>query len=185
MMEHGLKHQFLLAMPALSGGYFAGTITYLCEHNEDGALGLMINRPVADVQLGELFDQLEITGTCFRDAPVLEGGPVQRDRGFVLHSDDLVLETSLQLQEGLVLTTAREILAAIADGSGPARFLVCVGYAGWGAGQLETELAENAWLTCAGNPDIIFEVPFAERIDRAAASLGIDFRLISGEAGHA
>lgn len=184
-MQSALKHQFLLAMPTLAGSYFASSITYLCEHNEDGALGLMINRPVADVQLGELFDQLEITGSHFRGAPVLEGGPVQRDRGFVLHSDDLILETSLLLQEGLVLTTAREILAAIADGSGPARFLVCVGYAGWGAGQLETELAENAWLTCGGDPSIIFETPFNERIDRAAKSLGIDFRLISGEAGHA
>lgn len=184
-MDGALKHQFLLAMPALAGSYFAGSITYLCEHNADGALGLMINRPVADVQLGELFDQLNITGSSFRDAPVLEGGPVQRDRGFVLHSDDVVLETSLLLQEGLVLTTAREILAAIAEGQGPQRFLVCVGYAGWGAGQIETELAENAWLTCAGDPDIIFDTPFHQRIDRAAASLGIDFRLISGEAGHA
>lgn len=184
-MEGALKHQFLLAMPTLAGSYFAGSITYLCEHNDDGALGLMINRPVPDVRLGELFDQLEISGQSFRDAPVLEGGPVQRDRGFVLHSDDLLLETSLLLQKGLALTTAREVLAAIADGSGPERFLVCVGYAGWGAGQLETELAENAWLTCGGDPSIIFDAPFDERVDRAAASLGIDFRLISGEAGHA
>lgn len=184
-MENDLKHQFLLAMPALAGTYFADSITYLCEHNDDGALGLMINRPVADVQLGELFDQLDINGSHFRDAPVLEGGPVQQDRGFVLHSSDLLLEASLNLQEGLALTTAREILAAIADGKGPERFLVCVGYAGWGAGQLETELAENAWLTCEGDPSIIFDVPFERRIDRAAASLGIDFRLISGEAGHA
>ena len=184
-MEGGLKHHFLLAMPTLAGSYFAGSITYLCEHNEEGALGLMINRPVVDVKLGDLFDQLEITGECHRDTAVLEGGPVQQDRGFVLHSNDIVLETSLVLAEGLVLTTAREILAAIADGVGPAEFLVCVGYGGWGAGQLEAELAENAWLTCDGDPSIIFEVPFNKRIDRAAASLGIDFRLISGEAGHA
>lgn len=184
-MDANLKHHFLLAMPALAGSYFGGSITYLCEHNADGALGLIVNRPVADVQLGELFDQLEISGSAHRDAPVLEGGPVQRDRGFVLHSDDLLLESSLALQDGMALTTAREVLAAIAEGQGPARFLVCVGYAGWGAGQLETELAENAWLSCNGDPDIIFDAPFEQRIDRAAASLGIDFRLISGEAGHA
>ena len=180
-----LRHQFILAMPALAGSYFGASITYLCEHNADGALGLMINRPLPDVQLGELFDQLGIEGTSHRDAPVLEGGPVQRDHGFVLHSDDLVLEGSLHLDGGLVLSTAREILSAIAGGAGPARFLVCVGYSGWGAGQLETELAENAWLSCAAESDIIFDVPFAERVDRAAATLGIDFRLISGEAGHA
>ncbi len=184
-MSSFLKHQFLLAMPGLTGSYFGATITYLCEHNEDGALGLMINRPLANVPLGELFDQLDIEGNHHREAPVLEGGPVQRDRGFVLHSDDVVLESTLTLNDGMALTTAREILAAIAAGEGPERFLVCVGYAGWGAGQLETELADNAWLTCAADPEIIFAVPFEERIDRAAATLGIDFRLISGEAGHA
>ncbi len=184
-MSDFLKHQFLLAMPALTGSYFGASITYLCEHNDDGALGLMINRPLADVALGELFDQLDIEGTHHRDAPVLEGGPVQRDRGFVLHSRDVLFESSLILNDGMALTTAREILAAIAAGDGPERFLVCVGYAGWGAGQLESELADNAWLTCAADPEIIFSTPFSERVDRAAAILGIDFRLISGEAGHA
>lgn len=184
-MERFLRHQFLLAMPALASSYFGGSITYLCEHNEDGALGLMINRPLPDVELGELFDQLGIDGGRHRKAPVLEGGPVQRDRGFVLHSDDLVLESSLTLADGMVLTTAREVLAAIAGGAGPERFLVCVGYAGWGAGQLESELADNAWLTLDADPAIVFETPFDSRVERAAASLGIDFRLISGAAGHA
>lgn len=184
-METCLRHQFLLAMPALAGSYFGDTISYLCEHNDDGALGLVINRPLQDVQLGELFDQLSITGTHHRDAPVLEGGPVQRDRGFVLHSDDLVLESTLRLEDGLALTTAREMLAAIAEDAGPQRFLVCVGYAGWGEGQLEGEMADNSWLSCPADPDIIFEVPWNQRVERAAASLGIDFRLISGEAGHA
>jgi len=184
MKQSRFKHHFLLAMPSLAGSYFGDTITYVCEHSEEGALGLMINRPMPDVHLGELFDQLEITGQAHRDEPVLEGGPVQRDRGFVLHSDDVFLESSLQLAQGLALTTAREILTAIADGEGPERFLVCVGYAGWGAGQLENEMTENSWLTAPADPEVIFDVPFEARVDRAAAALGIDFRLISGEAGH-
>ena len=184
-MDTCLRHQFILAMPGLAGSYFGDSISYICEHNDDGALGLVINRPVEDVQLGELFDQLEIDGPHHRDTPVLEGGPVQRDRGFVLHSDDLVLESSLHLDDGLALTTARDILAAIADDRGPDRFIVCVGYAGWGAGQLESEMADNSWLSCPAAADIIFDCPFGDRVERAAAILGIDFRLISGEAGHA
>jgi putative transcriptional regulator len=110
---------------------------------------------------------------------------VQRDRGFVLHTDDVVVDASLRLPDGLALTTAREILVAIADGEGPEQFLVCVGYAGWGAGQLDAEMGENAWLSCPARREILFEVPWEQRIDRAAATLGIDFRLMSGEAGHA
>lgn len=184
-METSWRHQFLLAMPALTGSYFGQTITYLCEHNADGAMGLVINRPVDDVLLGELFDQLDIRGPLHHDRPVLEGGPVQRDRGFVLHSDDLVPDGALRLADGLVLSTSREILEAISTGEGPARFLVCVGYAGWSEGQLEAEMAENSWLTCPADPDVIFDVPFDRRVDRAAAALGIDFRLISGAPGHA
>ncbi|MEE4383190.1 MAG: YqgE/AlgH family protein [Pseudomonadales bacterium] len=184
-METCLRHHFLLAMPGLAGSYFGETITYLCEHNEDGAFGLTVNRPLADVVLGDLLEQLEIEGPSHRTAPVLEGGPVQRDRGFVLHTDDVVVDASLRLPDGLALTTAREILVAIADGEGPEQFLVCVGYAGWGAGQLDAEMGENAWLSCPARREILFEVPFEQRIDRAAATLGIDFRLMSGEAGHA
>lgn len=184
-MSETLKNQFLLAMPGLAGSYFGGSITYLCEHNDDGALGLMVNRPLPEVRLGDLFEQLEIAGRAHADTPVLRGGPVQEDRGFVLHSDDLVLESSLPLRKGLALSTAREILAAIAADEGPSQFLVCAGYAGWGAGQIETELAENAWLSCNAGLEILFEVPFEARVERAAASLGIDFNLIGGTAGHA
>lgn len=184
-MSDFLKHQFLLAMPGLAGSYFGGTITYLCEHNAEGALGLVINRAVPDVRLGELFDQLEIGGQNHRDALVLEGGPVKTDRGFVLHSNDLLLESSLPLEDGLALSTAREVLAAIAEDQGPERFLVCVGYAGWGPGQLEQELGENAWLSCPSSADILFDAPLHDRVERAAAALGIDFNLMSGTAGHA
>lgn len=184
-MESTWRNQFLLAMPALAGSYFGQTITYLCEHNEDGAMGLVVNRAVEDVVLGDLFDQLDIDGPAHRDVQVLEGGPVQRDRGFVLHSDELVLDGTLRLGEGLALSTSREMLAAIADDAGPERFLVCVGYAGWGGGQLEGEMAENAWLTCPAAAEILFEVPLDDRVHRAAEALGIDFNLISGAAGHA
>jgi len=184
-MDAHWRHQFLLAMPAQTGSYFGGTITYLCEHNDDGAMGLVINRRVEDVVLGELFDQLDIDGSAHRSAPVLEGGPVQRDRGFVLHSDEVRFEGSLALTDGLALSTSRELLDAIARDEGPEQFLVCVGYAGWGAEQLEAEMAENAWLTCQASKPIIFDTPFDDRVQRAADTLGIDFNLIAGDAGHA
>ena len=184
-MKTSLRHQFLLAMPALADSYFGRTVIYLCEHNEDGAMGLVINRAVADVALGELFDQLDINGSADRDLQVLEGGPVQRDRGFVLHSDDVRLNDTLQLETGLALSTSREMLAAIARGEGPERFIVCVGYAGWGSGQLEEEMAENAWLNCPSDSEILFATPLHDRVQGAAAILGIDFNLISGAAGHA
>ncbi len=184
-MDTSWRHQFLLAMPALAGSYFGQTITYLCEHNEDGAMGLVINRAVDDVVLGDLFDQLDVEGPAHRDAQVLEGGPVQRDRGFVLHSDDVTVDGTLRLAGGLALSTSRDMLATIAADEGPERFLVCVGYAGWGGGQLEGEMAENAWLSCPADAEIIFSAPLADRVGRAAASLGIDFNLISGAAGHA
>ncbi|HSG88351.1 MAG TPA: YqgE/AlgH family protein [Pseudomonadales bacterium] len=184
-MTTSWRHQFLLAMPALTGSYFGHTITYLCDHGSEGAMGLVINRPVNDVRLGDLFEQLEIDGVHHRDRPIVEGGPVQRDRGFVLHSGDVVPEGSLRIDDSVVLSTSREILDLISQGRGPERFLVCVGYAGWSEGQLEAEMAENSWLSCAADADVIFDVPFAERVDRAAASLGIDFSLISGAPGHA
>ena len=184
-METSWRHQFLLAMPALTGSYFGQTISYLCEHNEDGAMGLVVNRPVDDVTLGDLFDQLEIQGSAHRATTVLEGGPVQRDRGFVLHSEDVQLEGTLRLAGGLALSTSREMLAAIARDEGPERFLVCVGYAGWGGGQLEGEMAENAWLTCPANESILFDTAHRDRVQHAAAALGIDFNLIGGAAGHA
>lgn len=184
-MESSWKNQFLLAMPALAGSYFGQTITYLCEHSEEGAMGLVVNRPVEDVVLGDLFDQLDIDGPSHRDVQVLEGGPVQRDRGFVLHSDDVVLDGTLRLRDGLALSTSRDVLAAIAEDQGPERFLVCIGYAGWGGGQLEGEMAENAWLTCPAASEILFTVPLEDRVHRAAEALGIDFNLISGAAGHA
>jgi len=183
-LETCLKHHFLLAMPGLVGDAFANTITYVCEHNEDGALGFTINRPLA-LTVHELLDQLGIVVRAPLEQPVLEGGPVKQERGFILHSDEKQYETSLPLGHGLMLSTARATLESIGAGTGPERYLVALGYAGWGAGQLERELTENAWLTCPARTDILFEVPFEQRVDEAAKSLGIDFRLMSSHAGHA
>jgi putative transcriptional regulator len=183
--ENSLKNQFLIAMPALTGSYFGATLTYLCEHNDEGAMGLVINRP-SDLSLIEMLAQLGVrTDGVSVDVPVMDGGPVGRDRGFILHSDDRAFEASLDLGNGLMLTAAREVLEAIADGTGPAHYLVALGYAGWDAGQLEEELKDNAWLNCPASLDVVFREPFTNRVQKAAEALGIDFRFMSGQAGHA
>jgi putative transcriptional regulator len=183
--EHSLKNQFLIAMPGLTGGYFGDTVTYLCEHNDDGAMGLVINRP-AQLPLVELLGQLGIDAARVSpEVPVMDGGPVSRERGFILHSDDVRFDVSLDLGDGLMLTAAREVLEAIAAGEGPADYLVALGYAGWDAGQLEQEMLDNAWLNCPADPDVIFHEPLDNRVVKAAAALGIDIRLMSGQAGHA
>jgi putative transcriptional regulator len=172
-------------MPGLADSYFGGTVTYLCEHNADGAMGLVINRE-SDMMLVELLAQLGIAAPgAGRDAPVLEGGPVGGERGFVLHTGAQRFDASLELADGLVLTTSLAALEAIAAGTGPERFLVALGFAGWGPGQLEQELLDNAWLSCPASLDVLFDVPFEKRVMAAAATLGIDFRLLSGHAGHA
>ncbi len=186
-----LARQFLLAMPGLAGTYFGDTLTFICEHNEEGAMGVVVNRP-SQVTLMELMAQLGIQkGETPTDAYVLEGGPVGGERGFILHSTDARFEASLDLGCGVMLTSAREVLEAIAAGEGPEHYLVALGYAGWDAGQLEQEVADNAWLTCPTDVDpglagrILFETPAPERIRTAAASIGIDFALISAQPGHA
>jgi putative transcriptional regulator len=183
-IEHSLKHHFLLAMPGLAGEYFGNTISYICEHNDDGAMGFMVNRPM-DLTVGALLEQLGIASNIELDQPVVEGGPVKRERGFILHSDEVRYDASLSLGNGLMLSTARQTLEAIGSGEGPQRYLVALGYAGWGVGQLEDELLHNAWLSCPANIDILFDVPFDQRVNSAAATLGIDFRLMSSQAGHA
>ena len=183
--DTSLKNQFLLAMPGLTGSYFGASITYICEHNADGAMGLVINKP-GDLTLVELLAQIGLDSSEVSiDVPVLDGGPVATERGFILHTDDRHFETSLDLGDGLMLTAAREILEAIAAGGGPNHYLVALGYAGWGEGQLENEIKENAWLTCPVSRSVLFETPFEDRVNKAAEVLGIDFRLISGQAGHA
>jgi putative transcriptional regulator len=185
MAEQSFRHQFLLAMPGLADGYFGGTITYLCEHSADGAMGLVINRP-SDMTLIELLRQVDLTPSeRIVDRLVLEGGPVSRERGFILHTDDCHYDASLDLASGLVLTASREALEAISGGGGPEKFIVTLGFAGWGPGQLEQEIIDNAWLTCPADPAIIFDVPYDQRVARAAEALGFDFNRLSGHAGHA
>ena len=179
-----LKHQFLLAMPSQADSYFGNTVTYLCEHNKDGAMGLMINRPM-DLALSSLLEQMGMGQQVDDHIRVLEGGPVSNERGFILHSDDEQYEASLPLGNGLMLTTARHVLEAIGQGKGPKNYLVTLGYSGWGAGQLEDEMAENAWLSCPSSNEVLFQIPFENRVQKAADSLGIDFNLMSGQAGHA
>lgn len=181
-----LRDHFLLAMPSLSEGIFSQSITYICEHGESGAMGIIINQPL-DLNVAEIFEHLDIRAQRdFSDEPVLAGGPVQIDHGFVLHrSGEANWEASLKVTPDITLTTSRDILRAIADGSGPAQYLIALGYAGWSAGQLEEELSHNSWLTLPADRDIIFATPWHRRLAAAAAGLGIDMNLISAQAGHA
>ncbi len=181
-----LRDHFLLSMPSLTEGIFCHSITYICEHGESGAMGIVINQPL-ELSVEEIFDHLNIDSLRdFSDQPVMAGGPVQIDHGFVLHrGSDTRWEASLRVTDEITLTTSRDILRAIAHGSGPAEHLIALGYAGWSAGQLEQELAANAWLTLPADSDIIFNTPVENRLSTAAAQLGVDLNLISVEAGHA
>ena len=181
-----LRDHFLLAMPCLSEGIFSHSITYICEHGESGAMGIVINQPL-DLSLEEIFEHLQISARHdFTDSPVMAGGPVQIDHGFVLHRNcDKTWEASLKVTTEITLTTSRDILRAIANEEGPSDHLIALGYAGWAAGQLEQELAENSWLTLPANSDIIFSTPADQRVGAAAALLGIDMNMSSAAAGHA
>ena len=181
-----LRDHFLLAMPGLSEGIFSQSITYICEHGESGAMGIVINQPL-DLSVTEIFEHLDITPVKdFPEIPVMAGGPVQIDHGFVLHRNcTSSWESSLKVTTGITLTTSCDILRAIANNDGPEEHLIALGYAGWSAGQLEQELAENSWLTLPADSDIIFKTDPEQRLGAAAALLGIDMNLISGEAGHA
>ena len=167
-------NQFLIAMPGMVEGSLAGSVIYVCEHTDRGALGLVINRPT-DLTLGTLFERIDLT---------LEIGPVQTDRGFVLHAPAGDYSSSIKLGD-MALTTSRDVLQAVADGNGPARMLVTLGYAGWGAGQLESEMGQNAWLSVGADAHIIFDVPPEERYPAALKLLGIDPVMLAGDAGHA
>ena len=181
-----LTNQFLLAMPQLQDQNFSHTITLVCEHNDEGAFGIIINRPT-DFTLGELLQQLDLIEDAdqFRETPVYGGGPVQVEHGFVIHKPAGNWQHSLIIQDDLALTTSRDILEAIANDEGPEQAMIALGYAGWGAGQLEEELAQNAWLTTPASDDILFELPAEQRWKTAATRMGIDLSLLSGDAGHA
>ncbi len=186
MASLDLTHHFLIAMPGMEDPHFAGTLTYVCEHNTDGALGIVVNRPT-DMTMGALFRQINIDldQTTLAERPVLFGGPVQTDRGFVLHRPTGAWQSTLTVKEGVSLTTSRDILEACAAGQGPVEMIVSLGYAGWTAGQLEDEMAQNAWLSVQADPKILFDAPINERVDRALALLGVEPGSLSESAGHA
>lgn len=179
------SNQFLIAMPQMVEGNLAGSVIYICEHSQSGALGLVINRPT-DLTLAGLFERIDLKLEIQPqvDTPVFFGGPVQTDRGFVLHAPAGDYSSTIKLGD-MALTTSRDVLQAVAEGNGPARLLVTLGYAGWGAGQLESEMAQNAWLSVGADASIIFDVPPEERYPAALKLLGVDPIMLSGGAGHA
>jgi putative transcriptional regulator len=181
-----LQDHFLIAMPALSDPNFDGTVTYLCRHNDQGALGLVINRPL-DIKIGEVFEQLdfEVLDPQQAERPVLGGGPVQPGMGFVLHRSDQTFESTLDTTSAIKVTVSQDILKSMASGLGPWPSAVALGYAGWEAGQLEAELAANAWLSVPADPQIVFETPFEERWAAAAGLLGVSLSQLTSYAGHA
>jgi putative transcriptional regulator len=185
-----LTNQFLIAMPGMAGDTFAGTVIYMCEHTDKGALGLVINKPI-DIKLKNLFEKVELTldRDDLAEEPVYFGGPVQTERGFVLHerldSDGGHYNSSLKIPGGLEMTTSKDVLEALSNGVGPRKVLVTLGYSGWGAGQLEDEMGRNSWINVSAEPGIIFDTPVEQRYDKALSLLGIDARMLSQEAGHA
>ncbi len=184
--ETNLTNHFLIAMPRLEDPNFFHTVTYICEHSSEGAMGIVINRPM-ELHLADIFEQLEIQVSSPRIAEqaVYLGGPVQSDRGFVLHDSSTRWDSTLRVTPEISVTTSLDILEAIAADKGPAKCLVALGYAGWGAGQLESELAQNAWLSGPAEIDIIFHRPSQERWQAAADLLGVDLNLLSSDTGHA
>ncbi len=191
-----LKHHFLIAMPGLEDETFARSVIYMCEHSARGAMGLIINKP-SDISMRLLFDKVDLPlrREDLVQNPVSQGGPVQTERGFVLH-DPVVMDkpeegggsvyaSTLVVPGGLEMTTSRDVLEALSSGVGPRRVLITLGYSSWGEGQLESELGENTWLTVPASAEVVFDVPMAERYDRALDLLGLKSWMLSPEAGHA
>lgn len=186
-METNLTGQILIAMPAMSDPRFDRAVIYICAHGAEGTMGLIVNKPLAGLRFSELLGQLDITATeALRELRVLVGGPVEDSRGFVLHSLDYqIRDATTEIAEGIGLTSTLEILQELAQGRGPAQVALTLGYAGWGPGQLEGELAQNAWLTAPASPDLLFGRAHEHKWTAALKSLGVDPLLLSSEAGHA
>ncbi|KRC04233.1 hypothetical protein ASE11_04020 [Hydrogenophaga sp. Root209] len=186
-----LTNHFLIAMPGLSDELFGRSVVFMCEHSERGALGLVINKP-SDILLPRLFEKVDLPmgRDDLLELPVFQGGPVQTERGFVLHEavsgeGESVYASTLSIPGGLEMTTSKDVLEAMASGAGPRRVFVSLGYASWGQGQLESEITENSWLTVEADPALIFDAPVAERYERAMALLGLQPWMLSPDAGHA
>ena len=186
-----LTHHFLIAMPGLDDAAFAKSVIYLCEHTERGALGLIINKP-SDINLKGLFAKVELPlrREDLSDAPVFHGGPVQTERGFVLHESmmpghESVYASTMSIPGGLEMTTSKDVLEALSTGAGPRRVFVSLGYSAWGEGQLESEISDNSWLTVPADMGVIFDTPVGERYEKAMLLLGLQSWMLSPEAGHA
>ena len=186
-----LTHHFLIAMPGLQDQIFAKSVVYMCEHSDGGALGLVINKP-SDINVKGLFDKVELPlrRADLMDTPVFQGGPVQTDRGFVLHESmmpglESVYASTMSIPGGLEMTTSRDVLEALSTGAGPLKIFVSLGYSAWGEGQLESELLDNSWLTVAADVAVIFDTPVEQRYDKALMLLGLQSWMLSPVAGHA
>ena len=184
--ETSLVGQLLIAMPGMSDPRFARTVIYMCAHSAEGAMGLVVNRALEQISLAELLQQLEIDATAVDDKIAVNfGGPVETGRGFVLHSPDYMREGTLVVTAGVSLTATVDILKAIASGNGPRRHLLALGYAGWGPGQLDSEILANGWLHVDADEELVFGAELDQKWDRAMAKLGINPMLLSDAAGHA
>ena len=184
-----LANHFLIAMPSMGDPIFGGTVVYICEHNDKGVLGVVINKPT-DMTMEILFERIDlaITDGVHGDVvnePIMFGGPVQDDRGFVLHTPGAHFSSSLTVTDDVAFTTSIDVLEAVAAGKGPSRMLVSIGYAGWSPGQLEDEIGRNGWLTVGADPHVMFDLPIEERYNAAIKLLGIDPMMLASEAGHA
>ncbi len=184
-IPESLRDHFLIAMPGLTDPIFSRSVTYICDHSDQGAMGIVINQPL-ELKLADVFDQLSIEyQSSLGNYPVLAGGPVNMQRGFVLHRDQGSWESTLRITPEICLTASRDIVSAIAQQQGPKHAQFALGYAGWSPGQLEDEINANSWLIVPADPSIIFDIPIKERWSVTAQHLGIDMNLISSEAGHA
>lgn len=186
LIEQSLQHHFLIAMPSLIDSFFYRSVIYICEHNEDGAMGLIINRPT-QIMLDELFAHLEIenASSITKSTPVLFGGPAQKEQGMIIHDSPQEWVSTKALDDDLYLTTSTDILEVVGTPAGPDNFLITLGYAGWEAGQLEQELADNSWLTVAASKDVLFETSTEDRWLAAGKLLGVDMNLMTLSMGHA
>lgn len=185
LVPGSLCDHFLIAMPSLADTSFAQSVTYICEHNDHGAMGIVINNPLP-MMLGEIFKQMNLRDLHHQgNNTVIAGGPMQVERGFVLHSSETQWHSTIKVSEDVSITASRDVIDAIAEGQGPKSYLVALGYAGWETGQLEAEIAANSWLTVPADKNIIFNTPFEQRWTVAALALGINVSLISNTAGHA
>ena len=182
-----LENQFLIAMPRMEDSYFANTVTYLWKHNDDGALGIVINKPL-EASIADIFDELEIQCSikqgAFCEELVLAGGPVERDKGFIIHDASKNWESSIAVTDEISICTSKSILEDIANGNGPENYLIALGCAGWEAGQLEHEIITNTWLTVPADPALIFSCDYENKLQRAASLLGVDLQQLAPDAGH-